>query len=508
VKRQAGINLFSLLALGSLVLVGVLAWFLLRQKANDYASDLFIYCAAGMRFPMEEISDAYEKEFGVKIQIQYGGSNTLLSQLEIAKTGDLYLAADDSYIDMARDKGLLAESLELALMKPLIAVRNDNTSVTSTESLASPQVRVALGNPEATAIGKKTRRLLTRSDHWDSINKNVTENGVFKPTVNDVANDIVLGSVDAGIIWDSTVTQYDKLRGVSTPELDAGEALVSIGVLTSALDATAALHFARYVAARDKGLLVFRKKGFRPVEGDKWADKPSLTFFIGTVNRLALEPIIREFEEREGVSVTTKYNGCGSLNFDMRTILDTNGTGFPDTYMACDTYYLNTVKEFFEPGISVSETDIVICVQKGNPKNINSLVDLARPGVRVAVGEPRACTIGILTRRLLQDADIYDVMLENNIKTETPTSGMLLPSVTTGAADATLAYSTDARNNLDRIEVITIESALARAIQPFSVSLQSDHKHLAHRLFDTVSRSRDKFEAVGFRWNLGGPNGS
>jgi molybdenum ABC transporter molybdate-binding protein len=515
-RRKASTNLFAVLAISSLLLIAVLSWFLFsgNEKSSfsgaggEKVESLFVYCAAGMRYPMEKVCKEYEDEFGIEIQLQYGGSNTLLSQLEVSKTGDLYLAADDSYIRQARDKGLLAESLSLALMKPIIVVRHDNTTITSVESLASPDVRVALGNPDAAAVGKKTRRLLTRSGHWEAIEKNVTANGVFKPTVNDVASDIDIGSVDAGVIWDSTLNQFDDLKGVSTPELDVGEAMVQIGVLNSSQNATAALHFARYAAARDKGLLVFRQTGFRVVEGDKWADQPRLTFYAGAVNRLALEPVIKEFEQREGVSIDTVYNGCGILTSQMRGIIETNGNGFPDTYMACDTYYLNTVKELFEPGTTVSETDIVICVQKGNPKQIMSLEDLAREGVRVAVGEPQECTIGVLTRRLLQEAEIYQVMLDQNIKAQTPSSAMLLPSVITGASDAVVVYYTDARQNLDKLDIVMIDSPLARAIQPFSVSLQSDFKHLGYRLFDTLSRSRDKFEAAGFRWKLGGQSGS
>ena len=500
------------LILGSLVVVSVLGWLLL--SGNESTSDsspmvngapvdeLFVYCAAGMRYPMEEIASQYEREFGVNVQLQYGGSNTLLSQIKVADTGDLYLAGDASYIQQAVDAGLMNEVFDLANMKPVIAVLKENTSVTSVDDLASPNHRVGLGNPGAAAIGKKVRRLLTRSGHWDRVNKNVTENGVFKPTVNEVANDIKLGSVDAGVIWDATAAQYSELKQVATPELDAGDAQVQMGVLTSTKKPTAALHFARYAAARDKGLRIFREKGFRVVEGDAWANKPELTFFAGSVNRRALEPIIQAFESREGVKVNTIYNGCGILTAQMKTILETSGSGFPDTYMACDVYYLDAVKEFFEPGIQISETDIVICVQKGNPKNIRRLQDLASEGVRVAIGEPRECTIGVLSRRLLQDAGLYEKMLESNIKAQTPSSAMLLPAVTSASADAALVYRTDASSNLDKIDIIPVQSKLAKAIQPFSVARESQFKQLSQRLFKTVAASRRQFEEAGFRWRL------
>ena len=500
------------LILGSLIVVSGLAWLLQSRDelpgdptlpvAGGPIDELFIYCAAGMRYPMEEIASQYKREFGVNVQLQYGGSNTLLSQIKVANIGDLYLAGDSSYIQQAVDGGLMNEVFDLANMKPVIAVLKENTSVKSIEDLASPQHRVCLGNPGAAAIGKKVRRLLTRSGHWERVNKNVTENGVFKPTVNEVANDIKLKSVDAGVIWDATAAQYTELKQVATPELDAGDARVQMGVLTSTKKPTAALHFARYAAARDKGLRIFREKGFRVVNGDVWAHKPELTFFAGSVNRRALEPVIHAFESREGVKVNTIYNGCGILTAQMKTILETEGSGFPDTYMACDVYYLDAVKEFFEPGIHVSETDIVICVQRGNPKNIRTLKDLASEGIRVAIGEPRECTIGVLSRRLLQDAGLYEQMLKTNIKAQTPSSAMLLPAVTSASADAALVYRTDASSNLDKIEIVPIQSKLAKAIQPFSVARQSQFKQLSQRLFETVAASRRQFEEAGFRWRL------
>ena len=56
-----------------------------------------------MKLPAAVAQD-YEKEFGVKINIIYGGSGTLLNNLLVAQKGDLYLAADYSYINLAREK--------------------------------------------------------------------------------------------------------------------------------------------------------------------------------------------------------------------------------------------------------------------------------------------------------------------------------------------------------------------------------------------------------------------
>ncbi len=503
---RGGSNSILWISAASLLAVAILSWLLIPRSPEGVSSTkpkLLLYCAAGMRYPMQELIDEYQKAYDVEISAQYQGSNTLLAQIDVTKKGDLYLAADDSYIKLAREKGLAAESIPLALMKPVIVVHKDNKSIQGLDDLLDPANRVCLGNPEAAAVGKKTRKLLKRSGHWEKLNENVTKRGVFKPTVNEVAVDVKLKSVQAGIIWDATAGQYPELRQISCPELDSGEATIQICVLKGSTDPTAALAFARFISARDRGLQTFSKKGFRVLEGDIWEERPEITFFAGSVNRRAIEPVIKTFEQREGVTVNTVYNGCGILTSQMRTLQKNKGKGFPDSYMACDVYYLKTVQDLFEEGTHISDTDIVMVVQKGNPKNILQLSDLTRPGIRIALGHPEQCTIGILSRRLLESSKVYETIKENqNIVTETASSALLIPNITTGAADVVLAYQTDTLAEQGKLDVIPISSNLAKAIQPYSIARSSQFKRLNERLFDTISRSRKKFEQAGFNWRL------
>ena len=502
----------TLLVIGLAVLI-VSAYWLMRDTTTPATTgrvdgDLMVYCAAGMRLPIERIAADYQKEYGQRLRLQYGGSNTLLNQIQVARMGDLFLAGDDSYMKLAHETGLIEEELPVARMRPVIAVAQGNPrAIQSVRDLLRPEVRVALGNADQAAIGTITRQVLQESGHWDALEKHVQENGVFKPTVSDVANDVKLGSVDAGIVWDSTAAQYPELQAISTPELSKGEALVTLGVVTHSRQPTSALRFARYAAARDRGLKVFEAFGFQPVDGDVWAEKPELTFFAGSVNRKALEPIVRQFAQREGVQINTVYNGCGILTAQMRGMLaQDQSSGFPDMYMACDVYYLDTVAELFQDAVQVSATDIVIVVQKGNPKRIEQLADLVRPGVRVALGQPEQCTIGVLSRRLLESESLYDTVLKQNVVTQTATSALLVPSVTTGSADAALAYATDTLAERDKLDIIHIDSPLAKAIQPYGIARSSEFKYLGRRLYQAISRSRDEFEAAGFVWRLGDPS--
>ena len=98
-SRAAKGNLLLVLVLGSLLVAGGLLGLLAVYSApdDDAPDKLVMFCAAGLRVPVEEIAAAYLEEYHVKIEFQYGGSQSLLGQLEVNRqtAADLYLAGDD-----------------------------------------------------------------------------------------------------------------------------------------------------------------------------------------------------------------------------------------------------------------------------------------------------------------------------------------------------------------------------------------------------------------------------
>jgi molybdate transport system substrate-binding protein len=480
------------------VLVAMLT--ILSRPAEDAGSGppLLVYCAAGIKPPVLELAREFEEKYGTPIQLQYGGSGTLLSNVEVSQRGDLYIAGDRSYIDIASERGLIDEVLPLAYLRPVIAVARGNPKgINGTGDLLEEGIRIALGNPDTASIGRQTKRFLTQAGLWEQIRKQTEISGVFKPTVPEVANDIQLGAVDAGIIWDATAAQYDDLEAIRDPVFSSAVMEISIAVTRSTRQPQKALRFARWLNSR-VGNKVFNQCGFAPVEGDIWELRPEITFFCGAVNRRAVDSIIKAFAEREGIVINTVYNGCGILTGQMRTIRqDQKGAGFPDVYMACDRYYLENVKEWFQEDVDISDTDIVIAVPKGNPKNIESLGDLAKPGMRVSVGQPEQCTIGALTRQLLRKMNVHDAVMKNVVM-QTASSAMLIPTVTTKSVDATLAYFTDTMAESDKVDAIRIDSPHAKAIQPFSIARSSEYKYLGRRLLKRISESKESFSSAGF----------
>ena len=142
---------------------------------------------------------------------------------------------------------------------------------------------------------------------------------------------------------------------------------VSLSVLTASEQPAQALKFARYLTAPEKGGVVLGEMKFEAIPGDEWAARPELVFFSGGVNRPAVEGLVKSFAEREGVDVTTVFNGCGVLCAQMQAMEE-----FPDAYYACDLCFVPPVAEQFPEIVILTQTKIGIAKRRPASTNAGS----------------------------------------------------------------------------------------------------------------------------------------
>ena len=259
----------------------------------------------------------------------------------------------------------------------------------------------------------------------------------------------------------------------------------------------AALRFARFLAAPEKGGPVFSQHGFAPADGDRWAAKPELILYSGGVNRLAIEKLLRQFADREGVSVTTVFNGCGVLCATMKAMGTNAGARFPDAYYACDLCFVPPVAAQFPEAVLLTETDIGIVVKKGNPRGVTTLADLAQPGLKLGLCNAEQSTLGFMTRGMLKATGLA-AAVGKNVATEVPTADLLINQMRIGGLDAAIVYRVNAIPQSDTLDFFPIQHAGAKAIQPFAVRERSPNRQLARRLLDYLKANRGEFEKAGF----------
>ncbi len=490
-------NRTSLVLLTSIIALIAMVLMLWEPKPSVQAGEpIIVFCAASNRAVLEAIRADYEKEFERSVQVQYGPSQTLLSSIEVSGTGDLFLPADEGYLAIGREKHLIAEQIPLATMHAVVAVPKGNPKgIASLADLLKPDVRLVQSNPDAAAIGKITQATLQATSQWESLAKATT---AYRTTVSDVANDVVVGAADAGIVYDAVLHTYPQLEAIHIAELESAVSPVAMGVIASSKQPAIALHFARYVASTDRGLNHYAAHGFQVTTGDTWADVPEVSLFAGSMLRPVIEDTITAFEKREGVRVSRVYNGCGILVAQMKA------GQHPDAYFACDREFMNQVPDLFPAPVDVSENELVILVQKGNPHKIADLNDLARKGLRVGIGHEKQCAMGWLTQNTLKEGGVQKEVMEN-VTVQSPTGDMLVNQLRTGSLDAAVVYLSNAAGAADELDAIRIQGIeCSVATQPFAVSKESRYPQLAARLFERLcsAESRDAFEAEGFRWQI------
>ena len=474
-------------------LIVLLAVLCVNCKPANEEKTLLLYCAAGIKPVVEKVTKEYYKEYGVRVDVQYGGSGTLLSNLRIAKQGDLYLAADKSYIQEAVSFGLIKEIQSLAFIKPVISVAKGNPkNIKTVEDLFQDTVKVAIANPEAASVGRLTKKMLTQSNQWEALNKNIV---VLMPTVNEVANTIKLGTTDAGIIWDATANQYEELDIVNVPLFESFIKNITIGVLDCSKQPTEAIKFMRYLSAKNKGLPVFKSFAYQPIVGDVWNEKPQLLFYSGGVNRLAIDKTIQAFEKREDVEINRVYNGCGILVSQIKAGQQ------PDAYLSCDVSFMTQVEDKFNTITDISKTNIVIAVEKGNPKKIQSLEDLTIEGLQLGICNHNQSALGALTKKLLESKSIWNDVYKN-VRSQAPTADLLVNQIRTGSLDAVVVYEANVSQVKDKLDIVRLSEENANALQNFGILSNSENQNLMKRLLKALTdvNSKKSYLDNGFEW--------
>ena len=180
---------------------------------DDAKPELLFFCGAGLRAPVAEAVAAFEKENAVTIATDYAGSEHLLGKIKPSRTGDLFLPGDSGYVDLLAGSGLVKSRRTVCWFAPAILVAKGNPKgIRSLEDLMRPELKVGVGDENACAIGPVTREIFRKNGFdWGEATKRFA---YASPTVNALGEHIVVGSLDAAIVWDGVAMGYAEKADV------------------------------------------------------------------------------------------------------------------------------------------------------------------------------------------------------------------------------------------------------------------------------------------------------
>ncbi|WP_261596223.1 molybdate ABC transporter substrate-binding protein [Methanoculleus formosensis] len=159
----------------------------------------------------------------------------------------------------------------------------------------------------------------------------------------------------------------------------------------------------------------------------------SLLVYSGAGLKKPMSEIGEAFTDKYGINIEYTFAGSGTLITQME--LSRKGDAFipggtPDYRIAREKGLVG------EPGYVAYHVP-VIAVGKGNPHNITSVDDFARPGLKIALGGVNSTAIGRAGDKLFRAHGIHDAV-EANVVLRAPTINEVVVAMNMGTADAAL----------------------------------------------------------------------
>lgn len=175
--------------------------------------------------------------------------------------------------------------------------------------------------------------------------------------------------------------------------------------------------------------------------GKEQSAEKELLLYCGAGIRPPADELAETFGRKHNVKIITDYAGSETLLSKIKLICR------GDLYMPGDKYYVDLAAE---KGLILSQKSVcyfvpTILVQKGNPKGIRGLEDLLKPGVKLGLGDARACAIGRKCKKIFAKNNIEWAEVEKNLKFQSLTVNELGMQVQAKALDAVIVWDAIAR---------------------------------------------------------------
>jgi molybdate transport system substrate-binding protein len=243
---------------------------------SSYSEELLIFAGAASKPPAEEAAKAFEKKTGVKVNINFGGSGFVLSQMTLSKSGDLYFPGSSDFMELAKKKGLVFPETEryVVYLVPAINVQKGNPKgIKTLQDLTAPGIRVAIANPEGVCLGLYAVEIIENNfthAEKDAFKVNLVN---YTESCEKTATAVSLKVVDAVIGW--SVIQYWSPDRIETIPLKKQE-IVRIGYIPIAIskftkNRALAQKFIDFVLS-EEGRALFKKYHYfmSPEEAYQW----------------------------------------------------------------------------------------------------------------------------------------------------------------------------------------------------------------------------------------------
>ena len=197
------------------------------------------------------------------MDINFGGSGFVLSQMKLAKKGDIYFPGSSDFMELAKREGLVfpeSEKIVVYLIPAINVQRGNPKKIYSLKDLTKTGLRIAIANPEGVCVGVYAVEIIEKNmppAEKDNFKRNLVN---YTESCEKTATVLSLKAVDAVIGW--RVFQYWDPERIETiylkPEQISRIGYLPIAVSKYAQDKELAQKFIDFILS-PQGKEIFRK---------------------------------------------------------------------------------------------------------------------------------------------------------------------------------------------------------------------------------------------------------
>jgi molybdate transport system substrate-binding protein len=241
----------------------VMVTLLIGARVCAESKSLLVFAGAASKPPTEEAAKVFEGKTGVKVDLLFGGSGYVLSQMMLAKKGDLYFPGSSDFMETAKKKSAVYNETErkVVYLVPAMNVKKGNPkNILKLSDLVAPGLRVAIARPDTVCVGLYAVEIIEKNltrEQIKALRKNIVN---YTESCEKTATTISLSAADAVLGW--SVFQYWDPQRIETVHL-AKEEISRVGYIPIAVsrytkDRGSAQKFMDFILS-DEGKAIFRK---------------------------------------------------------------------------------------------------------------------------------------------------------------------------------------------------------------------------------------------------------
>ena len=188
----------------ALFLIPIFLILCLIQNAQSSPNRLLIFAGAASKPATEEVVKIFQEETSIHMDVIFGGSGFVLSQMKLTKKGDLYFPGSSDFMEIAKKDGFVFPETEkiIVYLVPAINVQKGNPkAIHSLKDLTKDGIRVAIANPEMVCVGTYAVEIIEKNltpIEKEKFKKNLVN---YTESCEKTATAISLKAVDAVLGW-------------------------------------------------------------------------------------------------------------------------------------------------------------------------------------------------------------------------------------------------------------------------------------------------------------------